>query len=202
MEAPSWLEFDVSRETLEKLEAYADLIRKWSTKINLVSRSTLTDIEDRHIWDSAQVYRPYEGAWTDLGSGGGLPGVVVAVLSHGAGGHEKITMIESDQRKATFLRTCARELEVPMTVVSKRIEDAERQGAGIVSARALASLGDLLPLATRHGTPDTKYIFLKGAKWRQEMEDAQKNWRFSCDVQTSKTNQDAAILTLKDVERA
>ena len=83
MEAPGWFVRDVSCETLEKLDAYKALLEKWTRKINLISKSTIDDISMRHIWDSAQIYQQVTHKWVDLGSGGGLPGVVIAVLAAG-----------------------------------------------------------------------------------------------------------------------
>ncbi|WP_420014140.1 16S rRNA (guanine(527)-N(7))-methyltransferase RsmG [Tateyamaria sp.] len=202
MHPPDWFAHDVSRETLDKLSAYHDLLIKWTGKINLIAKSTIDDAAHRHIWDSAQVYQPVAGKWADLGSGGGLPGVVVAILAAGQGDAINMTLVESDQRKATFLRTCARTLDVPMTVIAQRIEQAEPQGADVISARALATLSDLLGHSQRHIAPSGTAVFMKGGKWASEMEEARKNWRFSYDVTASKTNPDAAILRIRDIERA
>lgn len=198
---PSWFPEDVSRETLDKLTAYAELLRKWNAKINLVAKSTLAELEDRHIWDSAQVFRQSCGKWCDLGSGGGMPAVVVAIIADGLGHETGFSLIESDQRKATFLRTCARTLSLPITVLATRAEDAPPQGASIVSARALADLDQLLHWSTPHLSPDGVCVFMKGAKWRQEIADAQENWRFSYEATPSMTHSEAAILTIRDIER-
>lgn len=202
MQVPDWFDQDVSRETLDKLSAFEALLAKWTKKINLVAKSTVDDIASRHIWDSAQVYQPTDGIWTDIGSGGGLPGVVIAILAQGRGDAQKTVLIESDQRKSTFLRTCARELDLPMTVIAKRIEQADPQGANIVSARALADLDTLLALATPHLADGGTCIFMKGAQWRSEIEAAEQNWRFACVATPSKTNPDAAILRIRDITRA
>ncbi|MBY5933398.1 16S rRNA (guanine(527)-N(7))-methyltransferase RsmG [Tateyamaria omphalii] len=199
--APDWWTGDVSRETLEKLQAYEDLIRKWTRKINLVARSTLNDIEQRHIWDAAQVFAERSGRWADLGSGGGLPGVVAAIFAQAQGLDTHFVLVESDQRKATFLRTCARELGVPFTVVAERIEDVPPLSAQTVSARALASLDVLLMLAEPHLAEDGLCIFQKGAQWQREVAEAEKNWRFSYEAMQSKTNEEAVVLKIKDIQR-
>ena len=115
----------VSRETLARLEAYAALVAKWNPKINLVSRKSLEDLWSRHILDSAQVFAlagpAPRGRWADLGSGGGFPGAVVAILAAGIGADLRVTLVESDQRKAAFLRTVSRETAVPFEVLSDRI---------------------------------------------------------------------------------
>lgn len=198
---PSWWERDVSRETLGRLNDYTNLIHKWTPRINLVAKSTLEDLETRHIWDSAQVYDTRRGHWADFGSGGGLPGVVVAILALGEGVSTKVTLVESDQRKAIFLRTCARELDMPLRVITKRIENTPALGANTVSARALAPLNSLLSHASLHLTEGGMCIFQKGAQWRDEIAAAQQNWRFSYEAMQSKTNSEAVVLKIKDITR-
>lgn len=198
---PDWYRRDVSRETIEALAEYAALIEKWTRKINLISTNSVDAINERHIWDSAQVYTGQSGVWVDLGSGGGLPGIVVALLRKGEGGADQTTLIESDQRKATFLRTCARTLSLNVSVVAERIEESSPIHGDIVSARALTNLEDLLPLALRHMKPDAECVLLKGATWKQEIADAERSWRFSCVATPSKTNPEAAVLTIKDIAR-
>lgn len=201
MEVPGWWSGDVSRETLQKLQDYAALMRKWSPKINLVSRSSLPEIEERHIWDSAQLYIGRHGRWVDFGSGGGLPGVVISILSQANGSESQVTLVESDQRKAAFLRTCARELDLPMVVYANRIEILDPLEAQTISARALASLDVLLRLSAPHLTVGGLCVFQKGARWKSEIAEAQQNWRFSYDVMPSKTNLEAVVLKVKDITR-
>jgi 16S rRNA (guanine527-N7)-methyltransferase len=143
---------NVSRETYDKLRAYEALIQKWNPSINLVAKSTLSDIWNRHIIDSAQVYFAAFGEkpsiWTDIGSGGGLPGIVVATLAQGADQQTNVTMVESDKRKSVFLRTAIRELGLSNAkVINERIESAQIPISDIVSARALAPLTDLFTLS-------------------------------------------------------
>ncbi|WP_299684582.1 16S rRNA (guanine(527)-N(7))-methyltransferase RsmG [uncultured Tateyamaria sp.] len=198
---PRWYTRDVSRETSEALAEYAALIEKWTRKINLISPSTIPDIMDRHIWDSAQIYGGQQGIWADLGSGGGLPGIVIAILRKGEGSNDQTILIESDQRKATFLRTCVRSFDLNAAVVAERIEMADPAGAHVISARALINLTDLILLAHRHMAPDAACVLLKGARWREEIAQAEQAWRFSCAAKPSKTNPEAAILEIRDIER-
>ncbi|WP_223421847.1 16S rRNA (guanine(527)-N(7))-methyltransferase RsmG [Tateyamaria pelophila] len=201
IEVPQWFSRDVSRETLEKLETYKNLLEKWTRKINLISKSTIEDISERHIWDSAQIYQQTQGKWVDLGSGGGLPGVVLAILAEGWNEPLNLTLVESDQRKATFLRACAREIEVSINVSAKRIEMIEVQNADVVSARALTDLNSLIEMSFRHLAPGGLGVFMKGARWKAEVEDARKNWLFLCDAVLSKTSPEAAILKIRDIQR-
>ncbi|WP_299203315.1 16S rRNA (guanine(527)-N(7))-methyltransferase RsmG [uncultured Tateyamaria sp.] len=201
MQTPDWWGGSVSRETLDKLQAYADLIRKWTPRINLVSKSTVSDIEARHIWDGAQVFTPRSGVWVDLGSGGGLPGVIIAILAQSNGLDTSILLVESDQRKAAFLRTCARELDLSMKIVARRIEEVESLQAQTISARALAPLDTLLSLASPHLVAEGLCLFQKGVQWKEEVEAAKQNWRFSYEAMPSKTNAEAVVLKIKDITR-
>lgn len=197
------LKTDVSRETFGRLEAFVALVQKWTSKINLISRHTVDEIWERHIEDSAQIYRlaPKFQSWVDLGSGGGFPGIVVAILVLEDDQDRKITLVESDLRKATFLRTAIRELGLTAEVISKRIEDIPPLGADVLSARALAELDVLLGFADRHLKPGGTALFPKGSLWETEHAKAQKQWSYTCDPIRSMTNPEAAILKIKDITR-
>ena len=201
IEVPDWLPYDVSRETFDKFLTFAALIEKWTKSINLIAGSTANDIFQRHIWDSVQVFQPFSGKWVDMGSGGGFPGVVIAILTQSQSLTGEVVLIESDQRKATFLRTCARQLDVPITVIANRIERVEPQDAKIVSARALSRLTNLFDLSAQHLSADGMAIFQKGSRWRLEINEARKDWLFSYEAVPSKTDKDAAILKIKDIQR-
>ncbi|MBD3678222.1 MAG: 16S rRNA (guanine(527)-N(7))-methyltransferase RsmG [Rhodobacteraceae bacterium] len=195
---------DVSRETVARLETYAALLRKWNPAINLVSKSTLDDLWTRHFADSAQILSlsPVQrGHWVDMGSGGGFPGAVVAILAHELAPGLRITCIESDQRKATFLRTVARETSVDFEVISQRIEEVPPQNADIVSARALAPLPLLLEFAERHLKSGGTAVFHKGVKAVDEMAKALETWRFTSETFPSGTDPAASILKLGEIAR-
>ena len=193
----------VSRETIEKLTLYADLLRRWNPKINLVSKSTLDDIWDRHFLDSAQLFdmAPAAGSWADLGAGGGFPGAVVAILASELRPDLSVTLLEADQRKGVFLRTVLRETGSYGVVIARRIEQAKPLGADIVSARALAPLNKLLSFAHRHMAPSGTALFLKGANSRQEVDEALEHWRFDCETYPSKTDKEAVVLKIGEIER-
>lgn len=195
---------NVSRETRERLEIYADLLSKWTRKINLIAPSSLPQLWSRHIADSTQLFefvRPTGGNWVDMGSGGGLPGLVIAIMAAEAVKDLKVTLIESDQRKATFLRTVSRETEVPVRVISERIEAVSPLGADYLSARALASLDILLGFADRHLAHDGLAVFPKGARHEEELRLAQENWSFDYQTRPSSTDPNAAIYLIKGVRR-
>lgn len=196
-------ELNVSRETQERLETYVRLLKQWNPKINLVAKSTLDDIWDRHILDSAQVLvaaRVEEGIWFDMGSGGGFPGLVVAILAAEQRPDMIFYLCDSDQRKCAFLRTVVRETGVQAKVSAARLEELPSVGASVISARALASLADLLPLALRHGKTGHTALFQKGRNWREEVSAAQKEWRFQHEALPSKTDPEAVILRVEEIE--
>lgn len=193
---------DVSRETRADLQRFHDALLKWNSRINLISKSGVNDVWKRHIWDSAQLVEiaVTGGLWADLGSGGGFPGLVVAIYAkHGAGRH--VTLVESDGRKAAFLRTVIRELGLPASVVTQRIEVCQPLGADVVSARALTDLPGLLSFADRHLKAGGTALFLKGETWETEIEKARESWSFDLAVHKSRTNAASAILEVKDIER-
>lgn len=203
MNIPKWLKADVSRETFELLETYVALIEKWNPRINLVSKTSLDDIWERHIWDSAQVFdvHPVEGLWADFGSGGGLPAIVLAVLAKQHQPDSLVHMVESDQRKCAFLRTAVRELELNAKVSAERIESMPHLGANVISARALTDLTGLLAFAEQHSAPDGFAVFQKGATWQKELAQAQENWSFEYETHKSHTNPDAVILKIREIAR-
>lgn len=194
---------DVSRETLARLEVFSSLLRKWNPAINLVSRNSLNDLWGRHIADSIQVFRSVvvDGHWLDLGTGGGFPGLIVAILAADERPDVAVTLVESDQRKATFLRRAARETGATCRVLTDRIEALPPQNADILSARALADLGTLLGFAYRHLGPDGIALFPKGVTWRKELAAAQSEWRFRSEAIMSKTEPDAVILKVEGISR-
>ncbi|SIT88119.1 16S rRNA m(7)G-527 methyltransferase [Yoonia rosea] len=194
---------DVSRETILDLEAFAALTAKWTAKINLIARGTVDSIWDRHIVDSVQLYKfapkSFE-KWVDIGSGGGFPGIVMAIVAKEKHPQAQFVLIESDQRKATFLRTAARELNLPVQVIAERIETAPVQNADVVSARALTALSGLLSLTQRHLNQDGLALFHKGRQSGQEVADAQKSWSFDLEENASITDPDARILAIRRID--
>jgi 16S rRNA (guanine527-N7)-methyltransferase len=195
---------DVSRETAERLAKHAALLRAWNPKINLVSKQTLADLETRHFADSAQLLAlapPDATTWADLGSGGGFPGLVIAILAAESHPALHVTLVESDQRKAVFLRTVAQRTGVPVTVLADRIESVPPIGTDVLSARALAPLTTLLDHAHRHLASSGTALFPKGANWRAEVDEALERWRFRCDNLPSATSPDGAILRIGEIHR-
>lgn len=195
---------DVSRETEERLRTFSELVLKWTTKINLIAKGTQDDIWDRHIVDSAQVWLNAPEtfkSWVDIGSGGGFPAIVLAAIAKEKMPEATFTMIESDQRKATFLRTAIRELGLNAKVISKRIEEADPQNADVLSARALASLDLLLGFAERHLKTDGVALFQKGKGVNEEIDAAKQNWSFAYELHDSITDAEAKLVAVREIAR-
>lgn len=196
---------DVSRETLEKLTIFEDLLRKWSQKINLVAPSTLSTIWNRHIADSLQLVdlmREQTGRCADLGSGGGLPGLITAIARNDrAPKISDVYLLESDQRKCAFLRAVLRETDTPATVVAQRIEHAEPLNCDLITARALAPLPRLLDYALRHANTGGTCFFQKGQTWKEEAKAAEESFSFSCKQHNSRTQDGSVILEIGEISR-
>lgn len=183
-----------------ELELYEELLRRWQAKINLVAPATLDSIWVRHFADSAQVaaVAPDARVWADLGAGAGFPGLITALLLKKEPGAE-VHMIESDQRKAAFLRAVSRETGAPATVHAERIEQALAPLAAkldAVSARALAPLAKLIDLARAPLEKGAKAVFLKGEEWRDELTAAERVGRFSVETIESRTHPRARLIVV------
>lgn len=196
-------DLNVSRETLERLEVFVRLLEKWNPKINLVAKSTLPEVWTRHIHDSAQVFDTVDvkGSWVDIGSGGGFPGIVCAILASEKQPDVQFSCIESDKRKCVFLRTAVRECGINCKIISDRIEHAEPQNANILTARALAELKDLLVFSERHLSRDGICVFQKGENWQKEVDNAKREWNFEYQTITSLTEPRAVLLRIEGVSR-
>ena len=187
---------NVSRESIEKLKVYQRLLVKWQKAINLVSPKTIDDAWERHFLDSAQISRlvgPHIKTVADIGSGGGFPGLVLAILRPELEMH----LIESDQRKCQFLRAVSRETDAKISVRSTRIEDLEDDFTpDCVTARALADLPKLLsfcePWVQRN--PKLEAVLMKGAKTEQEVAAAHEIYDFQCDIHDSLTDPQGRLL--------
>ena len=185
----------VSRETLERLRTYVDLLTSWNHRINLVSAPSLSDVWRRHILDSAQLIRHLDPAvrvLVDLGSGAGLPGLVLGIL-----GVPEVHLIEVDQRKAAFLREAARVTRTAATVHAVRIESVVPFPADVVTARALAPLLQLLQQCTPFVSRNTVSFFLKGRGLQDELTAAREKWIMRTQLLASLTDPTGHILRVE-----
>lgn len=189
----------VSRETLDRLRAYADLLVKWQAKINLVGPDTIPSLWQRHFLDSAQVFPllPQDiHRLVDMGSGAGFPGLVLAIM-----GVPDVHLIESDARKCAFLREAARVTGTKVTIHNARIEKIPPLAAAVVTARALAPLEKLLEWAMPHLLPGGHCLLLKGRGHEDELTAAGKEWNITFERTPSQTDPLGAILHIKGVSR-
>lgn len=189
----------VSRETLERLHAYAGLLAKWTATINLVAAADRPHLWSRHVEDSLRLLPlipPGTARGIDLGSGAGLPGLVLAIATG-----IPFDLVESDRRKAAFLMEAARITGAPVQVHCCRIEAAALQPAPLVTARALAPLPALLVLAAPLLAPGGTALFPKGARAMEELEQARHTWRMDV-AQHGAPGQTGTILAITNPRRA
>jgi 16S rRNA (guanine527-N7)-methyltransferase len=195
---------DVSRETFERLLAYEQLFMKWSKSFNLASPATLHEFWSRHILDSAQLFtiKVPKGTWLDIGSGGGLPGVVAAIMMvENTGAH--VHLIESNGKKVAFLRTALLETGAAGTVHLSRIEDAPKivAGADIVTARAVSSLGNLFELTSPWLLNGATGLFHKGQDFQREIDETRGAWRVDLVKHASAIDPASVILEIQSLAR-
>jgi len=204
---------DVSRETLTDLETYAALLQQWQQHINLIGNATLPDLWQRHILDSVQLFplaakiRASQDAtvaekWLDVGSGGGFPGLVLAILAkHGGNVNAHVSLIESNGKKAAFLRMVAVKLGLPVTILNQRIETSYNKMAtpDIITARALAELPKLFTLIAPFFGEHTMALLQKGRGFSQEIDHARHDWQFDLVPYPSAINEDSAILAIRNL---
>jgi 16S rRNA (guanine527-N7)-methyltransferase len=190
----------VSRETLERLSLHLALLGRWQRAINLVGSATLADPWRRHVLDSAQLAAHVPAAaqsLVDLGSGAGFPGMVLALL-----GVPGVHLIESDRRKAQFLREVARATGAAVTIHAERIERVPGWAADALTARALAPLPRMLDLAEGFLSSDSVCLFLKGRSVEHELTNARRGWHMVAETLPSLSQATGVVLQLRGVRRA
>ena len=188
---------DVPRETQEKLDCYVQLLIKWQARINLISSKTLPEIWHRHILDSAQLvsYLPKTpSVILDMGSGAGLPGVILAILTR-----HQLHLVESDSRKIAFMRTALRETGTSAILYEQRMEAVPALRPDIITARALAPLSQLITLASAQHHEKIEYLFLKGREAKQELTALPACPKMEAECLPSMTNSQASIIRLKPI---
>jgi 16S rRNA (guanine527-N7)-methyltransferase len=204
---------NVSRETLDRFKAYASLLQKFQRALNLVGPNTLLDPWRRHFLDSAQLFPLLPTDTTqgnggpvilDLGSGAGFPGLVLALMGEGAGTPLRVHLVESDGRKATFLKEVARRIGCSVTVHNLRIEAMEPFPVDVICARAFAPIARILRVSEHFLTlPEARpmVLLLKGRRATEELTDAKKGWKMQVESISSITGADAMVLRLRDIAR-
>ena len=187
---------DVSRETLEKLESYEGLLREEAKRQNLISVATLDALWERHIIDSAQLARlePFDGAnWVDVGSGAGLPGIVIACLVAGP-----VTLIEPRRLRAEFLHKVSESLGLDINVIATKAERAQGE-YDVITARAVTNLASLLEISAHLSTRKTVWALPKGRSAERELAEAQRTWQGAFHVEQSVTDAESFIVVATGV---
>nr|WP_210278078.1 16S rRNA (guanine(527)-N(7))-methyltransferase RsmG [Phyllobacterium myrsinacearum] len=194
----------VSRETVTQLIGFEDLFRKWSKAINLASPATLDELWERHIIDSVQLYPllPNAKRWLDLGSGGGFPGVILAILLKETGGG-RIDLVESNGKKAAFLRTALAQFSTPGTIYPARIDAmwGKIPTPDVITARALAPLNELFALTEPWLSAGATALFQKGRDYRREIEESRDGWTFDLVQHASVVDNESVVLQIRNVRR-
>jgi len=193
--------FYVSRETLDALGVYEALLLKWQKAINLVGPATLDALAERHFFDSAQLFRfmpDVNVRLVDMGSGAGFPGLVLSLL-----GVAETHLIESDIRKATFLREVSRETKAAATIHDMRVEDVKIDKIDVFTARALAPLKDLLGHMHRLSTEGHPAygLFMKGMQYQEELDKAAKQWSFDVELYPSLTDLSSKVIKISNLAK-
>lgn len=195
-------EFDVSRETMKRLERYAELLRHWQQHMNLVGPSTLPELWERHFRDSAQLAAlaptlGHKPAWLDIGAGAGFPGLVLATLGAGA-----IHLVESTAKKCRFLGAVAAELELGERAIihNSRVETLPRFRADVITARACANLAQLFDWGRRFAASSTTWLLPKGASVEDELAAARQHYVFNAELVPSRTDERARIVVATGVK--
>ena len=189
-----------SVEARERLDRLASLLLRWNARINLISRADEATLWTRHILDSAQLVAllpPTAGTLIDLGSGAGFPGLVLAILTSW-----HVHLVESDQRKAAFLREAARETGTHVAIHAVRAETLRLPPVQVVTARALAPLGELLRLAAPLLAPGGVCLFPKGRDAEAELTAAAAGWHMRIEHVPSRTSPGATLLRISEIRRA
>jgi 16S rRNA (guanine527-N7)-methyltransferase len=197
---------DVSRETQERLQRFADLFLKWASRINLIAPSTVEQLWTRHIADSLQIRNvvPKPARWIDLGSGGGFPGIITAITL-AEEGQGWVNLVESNHKKCGFLRMALVETGGRGSVHPMRIEEAAKslEPPELISARALADLDTLFQhvIPWADANPELRLVFHKGRDYQAEIDKARGRWRFDLLKHPSVVEADSVILEIASLTR-
>ena len=197
-------EFRVSRETIELMQIYVDLLCEWQKKTNLVSNSTLDEIWKRHICDSIQCRDifPDRLQWLDIGTGAGFPGLVLSILSRNEPGFF-VNLIESNNKKCAFLRKVIRETGAPANVDASRIESVAKHypDTQVVTARALSALDNLFNLTQSWFSAGAVGLFQKGRDYSQELIKCRGSWEFDLIVHNSRIEENSVLLEIQNLKK-
>ena len=193
---------NVSRETIDSLCEYEVMLSKWNSKINLISKNTLTDIWNRHFLDSGQIIKHVDASrkrWVDVGSGAGFPGLVVALLLRDRHIDCELILVEKSRKKVFFLNEVIRKLDLKVKVINDDIGTIDPLRADILTARAFSELNNLIQIAHIHRKDSGICLFLKGENYKFELDKTLNYWFFDYDVFDSLSNPSGKIIRVKNI---
>lgn len=195
--------YNVSRETIRKLENFVDLLTQWNQKMNLISKKSLSDVWTRHVLDSIQLssyFSDKDNLIVDIGSGSGFPGIVSAIVLQEKNPRAKVVLVESITKKTLYLNSVSAELGLKnVTVINDRVENTVFKNADVITARAVASLDVLLKYAAKIGGKQTKLLLLKGKSYVSEENQAKEHWNYSCEIFKNKYSEDGVIMKITNI---
>ena len=172
----------VFKDSKQDIEKYIKILLDWQKHVNLISKNTIPDLQKRHVLDSAQLWKYIPDSsktLTDVGSGGGFPGIILGILNKWAGSSLKITLIESDSKKAIFLSEVNRQLKLDLNILTERVEKVEYLKSDVITARAFSELNQIVVLCKKIVSRETILILPKGKGYQEEI----KNCPFNCQIE-------------------
>ena len=188
------------KESKQDIEKYIKILLDWQKHVNLISKNSIPELQKRHILDSAQLWKYIPDSsktLTDVGSGGGFPGIVLGILNKTAGFPLKITLIESDSKKAIFLAEVNRQLKLNLNILTTRVEKVENLKSDVITARAFSELKQILILCKKIVSRETIWILPKGKGYKEEI----KNCQFHCQIEQFQNEySEGVILKISGVE--
>ena len=197
---------NVPRETFIDFESFISMLKKKNEEINIVSKETAKNelIRERHIVDSAQVVDFVDlnsNIITDIGSGGGMPGIVISIMIKNLKKYSKIHLYEKSHHKSSFLRSVSRNLKLNTEIMEKNIFEAQNLESGTIMARAFKPLPIILDLVCKNFTSYKNLILFMGKNGEYVLEETLKNWDFDFEKKKSITSKDSFILNIKNIKK-
>ena len=197
--------YDVSRETIQKLKDFVDILRDWNAKMNLVSKNSLENVWERHVLDCLQLveYLPAEVKnLVDIGSGAGFPGVVLAIVMQQKFPTAQITLVESITKKTVYLNDVRQKLGLQnVKIENNRVENIVFKNVDVITARAVAALDVLCGYAFKIGNKNTRMLFLKGQSYAAEDASARQKWRYDATVCPNKYAEGGVVMELRNLRK-
>ena len=195
----------VSRETFIDFETFISMLKEKNEEINIISKATAknTVIRDRHIADSAQIieFVDLNNIITDIGSGGGMPGIIISIMIKNINNKTKVHLYEKSHHKSAFLRKVSRDLKLNTEVIQKNIFEAQNLESGTIMARAFKPLPIVLDLVYKNFNSYKNLILFMGKNGEKILEEALNDWDFEFEKKESVTSKDSFLLNIKNIKK-